>query len=106
MTEIPESKLDENIDDDSVTLIDLDGDKFEIIDTLNLEGKDYVALMPYSEEDVSDDDEIVDFTILEIIDDPDDEVNCTLRTIDDEDEYTRIGDEFIKRFEQFDGDDE
>jgi hypothetical protein len=106
MANINENDINENPDENSVTVIELDGDKFEVIDTLSFEGKNYVALMPYVEEDQTDEDENVDFTILEIIDDPDDEVNCTLKTIDDEDEYTRIGDEFIKRFDQYDSEDE
>lgn len=90
---------------DELTLIELDGEYFEVIDTANIDGKNYVALLPYSEED-PDPGEEGKFTVLEIIDDPDDEESCTLRTIDDTELYDRIGDEFMKAFAQYDEDDE
>ena len=42
-------------------------------------------------------DEEVEFIILEIIDDEDGE-QCTLKTVDDEELYAKIGDEFVKIF--------
>ena len=40
-----------------------------------------------------------------IIDDPEDEENCTLKTIDDEELYERIGDAFIEQFGMYDEED-
>ena len=65
-----------------------------------IDGKIYGAFTPYTEEDEIEGD--VEFIILEIIDDEDGE-QCTLKTVDDEELYTKIGDEFMKLFtEEFD----
>lgn len=85
-------------------VIDLDGEPFEIMETIELDGKMYAALTPYTEEDeLSDED--VEFIILEVIDEPESE-QCTLKTVDDEELYTKIGDEFMKIFADAFGDDE
>lgn len=86
----------EMLEDCEPVIIDLDGEQFEIIETTELDGKMYAALTPYTEEDEIEDEE-VEFIILEVIDDPDSE-ECTLKTVDDEELYTRIGDEFMKIF--------
>ena len=81
-------------------VVDLDGEEFELIDTAEIDGKIYGAFTPYTEEDEIEGD--VEFIILEIIDDEDSE-QCTLKTVDDEELYTKIGDEFMKLFtEEFD----
>lgn len=81
-------------------VVDLDGEEFELIDTAEIDGKIYGAFTPYTEEDEIEGD--VEFIILEIIDDEDGE-QCTLKTVDDEELYTKIGDEFMKLFtEEFD----
>ncbi|MBQ8614022.1 MAG: DUF1292 domain-containing protein [Ruminiclostridium sp.] len=82
-------------------VVDLDGEPFEVIETIEFEDKMYAALTPYTEEDELDDD--VEFIILEVIDDPDSE-QCTLKTVDDEELYTKIGDEFMKVFTEEFGD--
>lgn len=76
-------------------IVDLDGEEFELIDTAEFDGKIYGAFTPYTEEDEAD--EEVEFIILEIIDDEDGE-QCTLKTVDDEELYAKIGDEFVKIF--------
>ena len=86
-------------DDDELTLVELDGEQYEIIDAVIYDEKSYIAVLPYNEDDDGDEDS--EFTILEMTDDPDDEENCILKTIDDDDLYTRVGDEFLKRFESF-----
>ena len=81
-------------------IVDLDGEEFELIDTTEIDGKVYGAFTPYTEEDETDGE--VEFIILEIIDDEDSE-QCTLKTVDDDELYTKIGDEFMKLFtEEFD----
>lgn len=77
-------------------VVDLDGEQFEIIDTVEVDGRNYAALTPYTEEDEMEDEEI-EFIILEICDDGEGD-ECTLKTVDDEELYTKIGDEFIKLF--------
>lgn len=82
-------------------IVDLDGEEFELIDTAEIDGKIYGAFTPYTEEDEVD--EEVEFIILEIIDDEDGE-QCTLKTVDDEELYAKIGDEFVKIFTEEFGD--
>lgn len=90
----------EMLDEYEPVVVDLDGEQFEVIETIEFEEKMYAALTPYTEEDELDGD--VEFIILEVIDDPDSE-QCTLKTVDDEELYTKIGDEFMKVFtEEFD----
>ncbi len=77
-------------------VVDLDGEQFEVIETIEFEEKTYAALTPYTEEDELEDED-VEFIILEVIDEPESE-QCTLKTVDDEELYTKIGDEFMKIF--------
>ncbi len=89
-------------DDEEMTIIELEGERYEVIDSVIYDGKLYVAILPYDEENIdenNDEDENIEFTILEVCDDPDDEDNCIMRTVDDDDLYTKIGNEFLKRFE-------
>lgn len=78
-------------------IIDLDGEEFELIDTIEVEGKNYAALTPYIEDDEADDE--VEFIILEVIDDENEE-QCTLKTVDDEELYSKIGDAFMEMFSE------
>ncbi len=78
-------------------IINLDGEEFELIDTIEVEGKSYAALTPYVEDDEADDE--VEFIILEVIDDENEE-QCTLKTIDDEELYSKIGDAFMEMFSE------
>lgn len=79
-------------------VVDLDGEQFEIIDTVEVDGRSYAALTPYTEEDELEEEEI-EFIILEICDDGEGD-ECTLKTVDDEELYTKIGDEFLKLFSE------
>ena len=93
----------ENEDDGDVTVIELEGEQYEVIDSVTYDGKLYVALIPLDTDDISED-ENVEFTLLEVADDPDDEENCVLKTVDDDDLYAKIGEEFLKRFDSMDDD--
>jgi uncharacterized protein YrzB (UPF0473 family) len=79
---------------DLYTLEDEEGNElqFELVDILNYEGEKYFGLTPYveSEEDISEDGELV---ILKSVFQDDEEM---MVTIDDEDEYERVGAAFIK----------
>lgn len=88
-------------DENEAAIIELEGEQYEVIDTIEFEGRCYIAILPYSEDDDTDDDEDLQFTILELIDDGESD-ECTLRTIDDDDLYTKVGDEFLKRFDEYD----
>lgn len=96
-----------NYDPDLYTLEDENGEQqtFELWDTLEEDGNVYYALIPVyddPEKSIEGDEELV---ILKLEDpESDDE---TLITIDDDDEYERIGAIFLERLEKFyDGDDE
>ncbi|MDP4153311.1 MAG: DUF1292 domain-containing protein [Bacillota bacterium] len=85
-----------------VTLVDEDGSEktFEHIDTLEIEGETYAALVPVYDEPqemLEADGELV---ILKVILDENGEVFYV--TIDDDDEFNRIAEEFEKRFDQSD----
>ncbi len=90
------SELDLMEEEYAPVVVDLDGEQFEIIETLEFEDKMYAALTPYTEEDELEEDD-VEFIILEVIDDEESE-QCTLKTVDDEELYTKIGDKFMEVF--------
>lgn len=98
----PKDLSTENEDIPEIPIIELEGEQYEVIDTVTVDGKNYVALLPFEELDSGQEEE--EFTILEILDDPSDEENCTLKTVDDEELYERIGDAFLKKFEMYDED--
>ena len=91
----------ENFTPDLYTLEDENGElqTFELWDTLEEDGNVYYALIPVyddPEESITGDEE---FVILKLEDpESDDEV---LITIDDDDEYERIGAIFLERLEKF-----
>lgn len=86
---------------DLYTLVDEEGNEqtFEMIDALEENGTQYYALTPYPEELAND--ELV-ILKMDTIDGED-----LLVSIDDDDEYDRIGEMFLQRInEMFDFDDE
>lgn len=95
---------------DIYTLVDEEGveQAFEMLDTLEVEGQRYFALIPYFEtpEDFIEDE--ADLVVLKsLIDENGDEL---MTSIDDEDEYQRIGNMFIENlaqmFDEMDEDEE
>ncbi len=91
----------EEINNDDITIIELEGEKYELIDLVVYNDKKYIAVTPFSE-DESEEDPEGDFTILEMTDDPDDEESCILKTVDDEDLYSEIGEVFLEKFAEED----
>ncbi|MCM1335452.1 MAG: DUF1292 domain-containing protein [Bacteroides sp.] len=89
---------DEELDGYEAVVVDLDGEEFELIDTVELDGKLYAALTPYTEEDDLPDED-VEFIILEMIDQADGD-QCTLKTVDDEALYERVGEAFLSLFSE------
>lgn len=93
---------------DLYTLEDEEGNEqvFEMLDAMEYEGEKYFALTPYyenPEETLGDDGEVV---ILKSDFDGDEEI---MVSIDDDEEYEKIGNIFMKRIEEmfeFDDDDE
>ena len=102
-----EEKKDENIEEDEdITIIELEGVQYELLDTVKYKGNQYIAITPFDEDLLENGDEDTDFTILEMSEDPDNEDGCILKTVDDEDLYSRVGDLFLDRFAEYDTDDE
>lgn len=95
-----------NYNPDIYTLSDENGEEqsFELLDTLEENGTVYYALIPIyddPQDSISGDAELV---VLKL-EDPNDEE--TLITIEDDDEYERIGNIFLERLENYyDGEDE
>lgn len=102
MIENNEAYLDE--DDGIIELEDEDGNvtSFEFVDRAELDGTVYYALIPT---DYDDEEEPAEFVVLkEIIVDGE----AMLSTVDDDDEYAKVGEMFLKRFSEapdFDEDD-
>ena len=76
--------------------------QFEMIDFMEVDGQLYYAMIPYYDGEQNIDDEYDEFVILkEVHDDKaenDDDVLLT--SIDDEDEYEKIGNMFIEKFDE------
>jgi len=89
--------------DDIVVLIDENGEEveFEHIDTIEMNGNEYVVLVPLDEDDEQDEEEVVILKI-EHNEDGDD----TFVTIDDDDELEEVFNEFQARMEEEFGVDE
>lgn len=95
-----EKELDKDMENEEyeADIVDLDGEPYEIIDSLSCDGTNYVALIPYSEDEQAEGD--VEFIILKEVEDGED---FYLGTVDDEELYSKIGEAFLKHFnEMFD----
>jgi len=89
--------------DDIVVLIDENDEEveFEHIDTIEMNGNEYVVLAPLDEEDDEDEEEVIILKV-EHNEDGDD----TFVTIDDDDELEEVFNEFQSRMEEEFGADE
>lgn len=81
---------------DILTLIDEEGveHEFEVVDTMEVDDNRYMALIPVSEEEGDDADELV---VLKVVEDEGEEF---LEPIDDEEEFGRIADLFMVRLDE------
>ena len=90
---------------DIYTLEDEEGNDvvFEMIDSIELDGQKYYAMMPYYEnpEDMLNDDGQLIVLRNEVVDGEE-----MMATIDDDEEYDRIGEIFMKRITEMFEDDE
>ena len=92
---------DENLEIERFTLTDEEGNEseFEMLASLEIEGKTYVALSPVEDNDSDE----AEYVILRV--DTDEDGTEVLVTIDDDDEFDRVADEFGDAFEgEFDCD--
>ncbi len=99
--------MDENerMEKDVISLLDEDGKEheFEIVDALELEGKQYLALVPLydesqAEEALEDSGELV---ILRVSEETDEDGEQYLDAIEDEDLYNRVAELFMGRLEDY-----
>ena len=98
------SELEKNINEEeefAPELIDLEDEEgntvtFEIIDGLEFEGCGYYALIPYNDND----DEEVDEDEFVILKETEKDGETYLATIDNDEEYDRVGAAFLERFSE------
>ena len=90
---------------DVISLLDEEGKEheFEIVDALELEDRQYLALVPLydesqAEEALEDSGELV---ILRVSDEEDEDGEQYLDAIEDEEEYNRVADLFMGRLEDY-----
>ncbi len=97
-------KFDNEMAADLYTLVDEDGveQQFEMLDTLEVGGERYYALVPYYDDPTKEIEADTELVVLKSeYDDNNDE---TLVSIDDDDEYERIGNMFLERLNEiYDG---
>lgn len=99
------NELQENAD--IYTLVDEDGieQDFEMVDQLEENGIVYYALVPYYDDPTRIVEEDAELVVLKA--ETGDDGEDILSTIDDDDEYERIGNIFLERIqEMYDSDDE
>ena len=97
---------EEEYNPDLYTLVDEEGveQTFELLDVMELEGERYFALMPYCEDPDALLDEDGDLIILKSQMEGDEEL---MVSIDDDDEYQRVGNIFLEKLsEMFECEDE
>ena len=99
--------MDENerMEKDVISLLDEDGKEheLEIVDALELEGKQYLALVPLyaesqAEETLEDSGELVS---LQVSEETDEDGEQYLDAIEDEDLYNRVAELFMGRLEDY-----
>lgn len=99
--------MDENerMEKDIISLLDEEGKEheFEIVDALELDGKEYLALVPLYDESqaaeaLEDSGELV---ILRVSEEEDDSGEQYLDAIEDEDEYNKVAELFMGRLEDY-----
>lgn len=90
--------FDEN--EDLIVLIGEDGEeeKFEYVDTIEMNGNEYVVLIPYDESISDDSDDSEEVVILRI--EHDDNGEDQFVTIEDEDELNEVFEEFKRIVEE------
>lgn len=98
-------KFDNEMAADLYTLVDEDGveQQFEMLDSMDVGDDRYYALVPYYDDPTKEIEADSELVILKSEFDKNNEE--TLVTIDDDDEYERIGNMFLERLNEiYDGD--
>lgn len=98
---MPEEKdLNEELEEYEPQIVELDGKQFEVIDAICYDGQNYVALVPYTEDDEMEDD-TAEFIILKEVEE---NGEYMLSTVDDESLYDEVGEAFIEHLSEVFGD--
>lgn len=92
---------EKDYDDCEPQVVELDGEKFEVIDAICYDDENYIALVPYTDEYEFDEDEDLEFVILREIEE---NGEYMLATVDDEDLYDELGEAFIEHLSETFGD--
>ena len=94
--------MEENFGSDFITLINDDGEEFELeyLDTIEHNGNTYMAMLPT---DIDENDDDFGFIILKAVDEDGEEI---LVTVDDEEELGQVHDEFLRILFDDEDDDE
>ena len=87
---------------DTITLMDEEGQEheFEVVDTLEDGDEEYLALIPIFDDPQSSLDDDGELVILKVVYDEDEQEEF-LEPIQDDEEYSRIADQFMERLEEF-----
>jgi uncharacterized protein YrzB (UPF0473 family) len=90
--------MSEDERDDIIVLIGEDGEEveFEHLDTVELDGNEYVILLPLDEEEENE--EVDEVVILKV--DHNEDGEDAFVTVDDEDELNKVFEEFKTRMEE------
>ncbi len=97
-------KFDNEMAADLYTLVDEDGveQQFEMLDTMEVGDERYYALVPYYDDPTKEVEADTELVVLKS--EYDDNNEETLVSIDDDDEYERIGNMFLERLNEiYDG---
>ena len=97
-----ENEIFENEEVLVYTLTDEDGNEndFELIGSIEVEGKKYCALIPFTE----DDEDVEEYIVLRVEQSEEDPNEEILVSIDDDEEFDRIADIFDDEFADIDYD--
>ena len=87
---------------DTITLMDEEGQEheFEVVDTLEDGEEEYLALIPIFDDPQSSLDDDGELVILKVVYDEEEQEEF-LEPIQDDEEYSRIADQFMERLEEF-----
>lgn len=88
--------INEEFEEYEPQIVELDGESFEVIDAICYDGQNYVALVPFTEEDEPEDDDTLEFLILKEVEE---NGEYMLVTVDDDALYDEVGEAFIEHLE-------
>ena len=78
-------------------IVELDGEKFEVVDAMEFDGVNYLALIPYDENEEDDEEDEAEFIVLQEVEE---NGKYFLATIDDDELADKIGNLFLERFDE------